>query len=818
MYFGAEPRFTVTPIGTCRLDGPLRLGADARGIGWNHTRIYGYTHSIAEAVQQVRFLNDEYRPDPELWDLIAKRDLDRVGGERHDPSDLYLVEISSRKQLFIDEHAIQINHLKSKCAPFFEDAARKDRFWNILRENDPTSQRLMIDSCSGSLGLSSDQAHILRRVRLRETTNEELTRGLTYLREALSDPIIVTHVDAVKRDGNRIPNRTRCINQVVAAARELGLTMFDPTRLMNEVGQDRAIEDESESLAHFTDRFSLKLFDAWHKNFLAARIDGGMQASSCARDLAKLETNLRASAALEGPGPAAERIGKLIENGHPRSTDLRTLQMSLYAGFGNFDAARRLAAEAIRNAEANASLVHHATVFAVQRQDTALVKSCVAAAVASGLSADDPWFREAVTALSVQDAPAALQLCATLIEQEPARFADLLTNVATLLRSAPELAGDVDLEKILLATDSNSDAEAVALLISHAKCNQVVHLFRLFSQSADRFWTAISRLLSTGNGATAAAAMRALFTVLARERAHLESHALEMTRDATRSDNAGAKLALLQASLLIKPDQGIAESEMRALRRGMRLRAKALYAAEDMSGLQEIMEIAVRLSPPLDRVPYYLSRLLYAKKDFTQAQSAARTASEWAPDQALNWMMLMRSSIHLGDAMTGEHAAARMLETAPSENERVVEEANRRLPMLRRKLLSHASKLTDPWGALERLTRASKSPELEHEAYEQIARILKLLSDEISKQLRNGLVDVGLDLANRSAPYFAVSEQGRMFAVEAFSTADVASVAVPVVHKLDIGPWQGHDRRRRLARFQNLLLTELQTQRALNAA
>ena len=270
---GSAEKFSITAIGTCRLDAPLRLGAQESGLSWTGQRIYGYAHSISECVQQVRFLKHEYVPDPALWDIIGKKNLKRALSERHQPSDLYLLEISSRKQLYVDEHAVQINHLKSKCFPFLSDVGRKTHYWNLLRRKDFAGQRQMVDDFAAEFGLSEHVHEILIKLRLEDTTDADLIKGLGEVREFLQEPTIVTHVNALDRMGQPIPSRALCVEQVERVSKSLGLAVFNPTSLMQEFGQDNAIEDESDSLAHFTEAFSGRLFERWHEEFLMRRID-----------------------------------------------------------------------------------------------------------------------------------------------------------------------------------------------------------------------------------------------------------------------------------------------------------------------------------------------------------------------------------------------------------------------------------------------------------------------------------------------------------------------------------------------------------------
>ena len=70
----------------------------------NTGRIYGYTHTAAEALQQIRFLQGDFTPPTEILPvLMPNADIQVLNATNHSLSDIYFIELSSTKELRIDD-------------------------------------------------------------------------------------------------------------------------------------------------------------------------------------------------------------------------------------------------------------------------------------------------------------------------------------------------------------------------------------------------------------------------------------------------------------------------------------------------------------------------------------------------------------------------------------------------------------------------------------------------------------------------------------------------------------------------------------------
>jgi hypothetical protein len=259
-----EHAFTITPIGSCRIATPLRMAQQRHNITVNRARSYGFCHTAAEAVQQAAFLSGAFAPPAALWPLLAREaDQTAMTGAVHIPSDLYLVEISSAKQIMIDGISVQLNYLNSHFSTFFGDEGTAREFWARARQG----QQARIDRLLVRARVAAPDADILRRIRIEAVTDAALRRDIRHLIDTLPRVAFITHVSSPKADGLPIASRVAFSQQVQAAARAEGAEVFDPTDLVRSLGPRFALSDHDGAMAHYTDDFSCALADDWVARF-----------------------------------------------------------------------------------------------------------------------------------------------------------------------------------------------------------------------------------------------------------------------------------------------------------------------------------------------------------------------------------------------------------------------------------------------------------------------------------------------------------------------------------------------------------------------
>ena len=112
--------------------------------------------------------------------------------------------------------------------------------------------------------IGPDEAEILREVRLKQMTVDDVRSDVRWIIDTLPRVIFQTHADARLPDGTSLPGRRQLIDTVKHAVSAEGGTAYDPTALMLAWGQDKSMEHNS--TGHWTEAFSDALFDdLWAK-------------------------------------------------------------------------------------------------------------------------------------------------------------------------------------------------------------------------------------------------------------------------------------------------------------------------------------------------------------------------------------------------------------------------------------------------------------------------------------------------------------------------------------------------------------------------
>ena len=278
-------KISITPIGTCRINTPLRRGAARYPIHVNAERVYGFVHTTEEAVQQLEFLFRERSFDEAVLPLLFRSTEQEAltRGIWH-PSDIHFVEVSSAKSYRVGDTAVQSNYLSRYFADFFASIPRTRRFWSLASGSDRASRAELAAFLKAdpvyNLYSKSDRA-LLGSISMRMQGFDEILQDMGTIVERLGAGrvVFVTHVNAMSPDGAVIPSRDKVIRWVRLASERLGVQCFDPTAMMREFGQERAMEREGLDTTHFTNLFADRWYTNVHREFVLPRIvEAGLDA------------------------------------------------------------------------------------------------------------------------------------------------------------------------------------------------------------------------------------------------------------------------------------------------------------------------------------------------------------------------------------------------------------------------------------------------------------------------------------------------------------------------------------------------------------
>jgi len=267
---------TIAPIGTCRIHTPLRDVVGRYPVKLQLGRNYGFVHTVAEALQQARFMFGQTDIPTDVQRLIFRpSNGEQARRGTHKPADLYMVELSSRKLLTIDGFPIQSNYLVRYFSEFFADRARTRQFWSMANAERLAERRAVLEQDPVLKSLNEDDRDLLARIVKRDQTDEEIEQEMRQLVELLGKDkvVFVTHVNAMTPDNVVIDQRAQLIAAINAASQRIGVPCYDPTPLMNKIGQADAMEDGGLDLTHYTSAFAERLSTDWYKNFMRPRMD-----------------------------------------------------------------------------------------------------------------------------------------------------------------------------------------------------------------------------------------------------------------------------------------------------------------------------------------------------------------------------------------------------------------------------------------------------------------------------------------------------------------------------------------------------------------
>ena len=679
--------FSIAPIGSCRIATPLRLAKKDYGFSVNHTRNYGFCHSSAEAVQLMRFMKGDLEPPATIWPLIARGvDREAMLAEAPQPADMHVIEISSAKRLSVGDYCIQLNYFVNEFRAFFADKSRGSQFWAACRTDDQaTIDAFLAQNWVGQ----PDHDHeclILRQVRINLTTEAEMRADIRTLMQALPQVLFVTHVNALKPSGEPIASRAGFIEAVACVVAEEGGLLYNPTARMLEIGQETAIEDFSDSLAHFTEEFSRIVFADWFDLAISAGLDRSVagRGSAAVRNMLVPHVDamlLRGN--LDDLDNRLTRLAAVLED----SLEMTAMRVRVAFGRGDREAAYGIASRAARVFPVDGSILwlqgeaafatgRHAETATIYRALIAMGQPPSALQVLSLANALKGQ-GDAVAAISFFDTallldPGLEAAAQGLVELAVAQSPDFLARMA-LPRRAEVAALVSPLLRLKLALSVGSDADLAAIRSAlHALGARELAAMLTYLTSAHRI----------DLGAEFLETWRIVHDGLNPVDAGLRAVVDSWFSAVAREPSFGGQTRLLRTILRASPLHGPSRIALRNLRREVLNRVRDLYQAQDLDGLNHLATEVADLPEPMPELDVFRARLRFGAGDYVGAMALGKTAADHLPGNISIWSLLMRCAGKLNDLVGIDLAAHKVIELSDADTERLEIEARDRLERL----------------------------------------------------------------------------------------------------------------------------------------
>ncbi|WP_265569762.1 hypothetical protein [Sphingomicrobium nitratireducens] len=691
--------FSVVPIGTCRIHIPLSRAQESFDIDVRLARNYGFTHTAREAVQQLRYLHGDFAV-PEAVRPILLRSEDeerRIADQRFEEPDLYIVEISSAKLVRVGEVCVQINYLYRHFGEFFSDTERTRAFWRLAGGDDRAALDAWLDEQPTFARLSDDDKALVRSIRLDFADDDDMRAAMTDIIAMTGKDRVafVTHVNALNAEGQRVESRDRLIRSVEAQAAALGVPVYNPTALMTEFGQSRAMEKAGLDLTHYTDLFADRLLLDWNETILGGVLAVSQDEAATRELLAEHERLLEQGDVfaasrllrdrLRQPDPNDRLVRALARLEHRLGDHETTVSLydSLDSGrfFGasdhealigslveleRYDAALRLGERLIGDEAETADIVRASAIAAHRLGDEAKAMTlwkrlfyggdkvveaghAILDLVAGGVSDGDDlrgWAQRVLR--RVADHPGAVEK---------------LWELALEARDLPELgrlaalSGKLDDASRLALAQRGADAGlhySVALLVEHAPAIGPV-----------RQW-AVDRL----------------------------DDWLERGLDALGQRDFAIAAQLVRAVLVLKPANHDAQEGLRSLTAAIRKAAQDALASGDHRGALEFVSAARAADIELEDLHDAAGRAAYNARDFEQAVRLLSDHLTKDDADAFMLRLLARSATKIGDPALAVDAHLALIEHDEADPQQVAE-SRRQVRSLAGHLLKASRTLTE---------------------------------------------------------------------------------------------------------------------------
>lgn len=714
--------FSIAPIGTCRIHTPLRRGAGRYPIRTVLARNYGFVHTSSEALQQLQFMFGKRDIPADVRTLTFRPGSTGNFDRKTWPgADLYLVEISSRKLLTIDDHPIQMNYMVRRFDDFFADRARTRQFWSMANPDQVAERSRWLERDFAFQRLSTADRNLLTRILRRDLKDEEIAAQMRQIADLVGEEKLafVTHVNADTPDNMPVEQRRDLINAVRAIAKRMDVPCYDPTPLMRRLGQVNAMENGGLDLTHYTDLFSDQLCEAWYTEFVVPRVDAAVIPAVDEAGVAQSEDTAESLEAAWSAGrvlEASRRLRAILRHGEGGTQHRLLLGRMLYE-LGDFEGAvtqfETFGVETELDEKTNLLLTQ--SYFETGQYEQA-------GRLAAALIADEREVPEilrisAVSAGKMGDTSRAIANWKRLFRVSP-DASDAATEVARILEKSDDIEAAVQWanevrERLpdhgpsftILWTRAYETADRETLLKLAREPVQLAEtgILELAREAVSRGFALPAALLATTQGLTRSSDKAVAGWIAERTAAWLEEGG-----EALRAGELRTAAELVQARSQLNPNGNELIRLRRLLERQMRQDVRAALRTRDFEHAARVIEIASQTLMTFPEFDSFRIRVAEALGDTDTALIYLRDSSAIDDAPETTWVKLARMAVRGGHYGAAIDAYARVL-NAKSGDPASRAEAKRQILGLRSRAIrlaresQHSGDYDGAWGLLERL-------------------------------------------------------------------------------------------------------------------
>ncbi len=759
--------FTIAPVGSCRIATPLRLNRDIYGYEIDFNRNYGFCHSAAEAVQQLKYIDGKKDLPKDIWPLIARgKDRSQIGQQRKGDVDLFIVEVSSAKMLKVDDCCVQLNYLRNEYSDFFKDLDRSRDFWAVNKTADQSKIDAFLKERWSNSPDQLENCQMLRRVRMSIVDESGLRKDIRWIMNAVPNVMFVTHVNAVKPDQTTIASRENFIKMVSHVVRDEGGLVYDPTSRMQEFGQMAAIEDYSDSLAHFTPEFCFHFFPDWFNLAIEPCIDATVRSIGSSAIQTVLQPNITAQIENGKSAQLASRLERL-EPLFGEDQLFTILRAQVDVANNETSIAYDRLSKAYRKIPENIEVLKNLSEVAFDAGDTELSLECVRKLVSLNASPTSEQlyamgqvlvargdntlgleFFEISYLLSPMSRDLAKAYIKLAVVANPERLSQLEPGVCKRLMTRLDIGEVLSLSVARGETSGGVLTPSIVSELGKLTAQQLLGVLRDLDPQIDRaFQVKLTALWRNAQSQE---------TLTDRELRKLVDHFYEnhYSDDLPIED----KFKVIEATIAADPLHRSARIFMRRIRASLLSQARSHYKAGERSKLDLLANQVNEIAEPLPEVALFQARLALVEDEPEDAIGHAKRAVTESPQSGIAWLMLVRSAHRAGDLIALSEACLSFLNLEDDIEPAWEEEVRRRHSRLPAMALKAARNEPEPQLAHELFGLAMKDPR-----FAEVAALLRRRIERKFEQELRALTKAKPDpqaFLDAAKPILNIVEQG----------------------------------------------------------
>lgn len=250
-----DPPPKIAVIGTCRVHHTTRALEQAGHVHLHNGGMDSFVHSPPEILLRLQVLLGLEKYTEELVNLQVgeSNDIKLAPDEDYQllDADALVIEVSSLKAVFAQEHPLQLNEVnRHLCAPF--GSFGKTLMSNISHAINKREPNVRLPDEQLPEDYPPHFIDLIHHLRPRVLTQEEIVRDLHALSTAVNLPVLfVNHINVKGKNGRLITTRDRLCTIVRDFCEKHDAPLFEPATMFETMDRRKLLMDDGQDVNHY---------------------------------------------------------------------------------------------------------------------------------------------------------------------------------------------------------------------------------------------------------------------------------------------------------------------------------------------------------------------------------------------------------------------------------------------------------------------------------------------------------------------------------------------------------------------------------------